>query len=176
VAGCVCSSLSPVSWRVVPAQVAPIDRRCRRCDRPRPFLSSGRFRVNASGRRLDVWLVYRCSVCEAPFNLALHERVSPGALGSDLDRYHGNDPALAAACAPGAPARVSVAGVGEPPVHVRFSVPRPVAVRLDRLLAERLTTSRREVRRRVTPVQALRRPVRDGLQVVIHDDGCRPHT
>lgn len=73
---------------------------CSRCDARRPFESSGRFRLNANGKRLDAWLVYRCAVCGASWNRTIFERTPRSALdAATLDALHANDPALAAAIA-----------------------------------------------------------------------------
>lgn len=41
------------------------------------FVCAGKFRVNANGRRLDVWLIYRCQRCGRTWNVPLFERISP---------------------------------------------------------------------------------------------------
>lgn len=53
--------------------------------------------MNANGRRLDVWLIYRCEKCGHTLNIPLYERVPPEKIPASL--YQGfldNDPALAA--------------------------------------------------------------------------------
>ena len=73
---------------------------CRRCDAPRAFESSGRFRLNANGKRLDAWLVYRCIACSASWNRPVFERRHRNTIGSAmLDALHANSPELAAAIA-----------------------------------------------------------------------------
>ena len=169
--GCTCScALAPVvDWRVIALGAAALVRRCPACGRDRPFVSSGRFRVNASGRRLDVWLVYRCGACARTWNRPIHERVAPEALGGDLERYHRNDPALADLYA-GAGAAYTVDGPVGRPLRARLAVERPVPVRLDRLLARRLGVSRAQVAQLVSTDAPLRRPVRHGTELLIH--GC----
>lgn len=181
---CTCCSVLSVQWRVVTEEPPAVMRRCPRCDRPRPFRSSGRFRVNASGQRLDVWLVYRCVDCEATWNRTIHERVTTAAIGDDLERYHGNDAELARALALAPPARsATVAGAAridgptDAPLRATLVVQQPIAARLDRLVAAHLGLSRRDIARLVTVVDAprlLRRPPRDGSVVSL--DGCRSRT
>lgn len=77
-------------------QTCTILHRCGGCGKKMPFASAGKFRVNANGRRLDVWLIYRCKKCGHTLNIPLYERVSPGRIPQEL--YEGlldNDPALA---------------------------------------------------------------------------------
>jgi hypothetical protein len=170
-----------VTWRIVPSRPPHLVRFCPRCDVPRPFASSGRFRVNACGRRLDVWLVYRCTVCDASWNLEIVERATPQSIGAArLAAYHRNDAALAWSCAfdasrlgrasapiEPAPAYVERAPLAAGPVAVRLCVPFPVRIRLDRLLARQLGIPRSQLRALVHPASALRRPVFHGELVRI---------
>jgi len=78
-------------------------RHCSKCKKIRKFECSGKFRVNASGKRLDVWLIYRCVRCNTTWNREILARVKPGRIGKEpyqafLDndfelamRYTGND-------------------------------------------------------------------------------------
>lgn len=69
--------------------------RCGGCKKKKEFVCGGKFRVNANGRRLDVWLVYRCEKCGHTLNVPLYERVPPEKLPPALYRgFLDNDPAL----------------------------------------------------------------------------------
>jgi hypothetical protein len=63
-----------VLWTVSPAFAPKPWRHCSRCGQARPFASSGRFRVNANGRRLDAWLIYRCADCGRTWNRPVLDR------------------------------------------------------------------------------------------------------
>lgn len=174
-------------WTLEPEGPPAVARRCPRCDQPRPFVSSQRFRVNGNGRRLDVWLIYNCAICSASWNLTVARRVRPADLGPDLVRYERNDRDLALRVAfdpvllAGAGVRAEPVGwrvVGpepRPPCVVQIECPWPGAPRLDRVLADGLALSRSEVVRRarrgdlaLLPAhepRLLRRPVRDGQRV-----------
>ena len=88
------SNLPRVQWTITP-RIAPQPwLPCRRCDRPRPFRSSGKIRANANGKRLDAWLIYRCADCGSPWKRPLLQRrsirdIDPASLqalqGNDLD-------------------------------------------------------------------------------------------
>ncbi|MEZ4235573.1 MAG: DUF1062 domain-containing protein [Myxococcota bacterium] len=175
----VLASLSPVvAVRVTPLEPPRVVRRCPRCDAPRPFGSSGAFRVNAQKRRLDVWLVRRCEACDATWNQPVAERVSPASLGARLVGYQQDDPALVHAVAHDVtalkrhgkvlPAEVAVEPlVAVPPVVARVVLVAPVAVRLDHVLCEALGLSRARLRaevsaERVIVEAALDRPAADG--------------
>ncbi len=170
-------------WTVHPLETPRVVRRCRRCDEPTRFASSDRFRINAHQRRLDVWLVYRCTRCEASWNHALMLRVTPDALDpTTYEELLANAPARAWRCAfdlerlrragvrvdLGVPYRVSVDDTEGPDERVVFAVPYPVEVRFDRFVAERFGVSRAAVRRWVDRGDlsieraALRRSIRDG--------------
>lgn len=163
-------------WRVQPTRPPAVLRRCPRCDTVRPFASSDRFRVNANGRRLDVWLIYRCVHCDATWNREIHARVAPEALAPDrYAAYLSNDAELAMhiACKPcGLPTDKTTAFVIDRPLRapaIRLAVPYPLAVRLDRVLAKGLGWSRSQVRAAVRSnlldlpggEATLRRPVQD---------------
>jgi hypothetical protein len=79
--------------RPTPGCAVPrIRRTCPRCRRERSFASSGRFRVNANGRRLDVWLLFRCEGCGRVWKLEVHARARLEAIGPErLERYLRND-------------------------------------------------------------------------------------
>ena len=47
-------------------------------------MNSGKFRVNASGKSVDVWLVYRCKKCKHSWNLTIYERTKPGKIPTEL--------------------------------------------------------------------------------------------
>ena len=55
-------------------------------------MNSGRFRVNANGNSVDVWLIYRCKKCKHSWNLTIYERTRPGRIPTDLfEAFQAND-------------------------------------------------------------------------------------
>lgn len=169
----VCAPLA--RWRIVPLRTPRVLRRCARCDVVRPFQSSDRFRINANGRKLDVWLVYRCGHSGISWNRTVLERRTPEEIGELLPRYESNDADLAWRHAfdtggldveSEVPVRVERTGIVSG--RIVLEVPWPVPLRLDRLLAAQLGISRGGLADRVDR-RALRRPVRDGMTVVIRD-------
>ena len=50
------------------------------CGDSRRFRSSGKVRLNANGRKLDAWLIYKCESCDRTWNLPLLERAVVGGL------------------------------------------------------------------------------------------------
>jgi len=184
-----------IRWRILPLHPPRALRPCAGCGAIRPFVSSGRFRVNAQKRRLDVWLVYRCAQCDHTWNREILARVAPervdraalcAFLHNDADtawRHACDGEALVQSGArPEASDGFRVErpdGDWPPPQEggpaVRIEVMAAVDLRLDRFLAAQLGLSRTALLRavgkgwlRVEPggAAALRRCVRDGTRIL----------
>ncbi|MFF7214595.1 DUF1062 domain-containing protein [Streptomyces sp. NPDC008238] len=136
-----------------------------RSTRHRP---TGKIRVNANGKLLDVWLLICCELCGRTSKLPVHERVHVQALDSErLLMFENNDPAMVRRLVmDGAPAgrasyRLDWSGTWEletdMPFHetdpelpvplevfVRFELPAPI--RVERLLTAGFGLSRSTVR------------------------------
>jgi hypothetical protein len=111
--------------------------------------------VNANGGRLDVWLLYRCTGCDATAKRRVVRRAPVAAIEpARLDAYHRNDAALAwrhafeIATSEALPHRVV-----RPPLpasgtlEVRIEEPFACGLRFDALLAGQLGWSRSRVAR-----------------------------
>ncbi|WP_111603462.1 DUF1062 domain-containing protein [Streptomyces sp. Amel2xB2] len=86
----------PRNWVVVPTCLPVILRRCRVCACGR-FRASGRFRLNAHHKLIDVWLLALCTGCGETVKLTVLERTPVRSLRPELlDRLHHNDPVLTA--------------------------------------------------------------------------------
>jgi hypothetical protein len=151
--------------------------------------------LNANGRRIDAWLIYKCAICDATWNRPLLERRPlTGVAPALLDALRRNDPALASQVAfdiaglrrhcngveQSAGAIVCKTVVSRPPgtaqqLEIRLAVPQPAALHLDRLLVRELGLSRARLqalcadKRLLLPEgsRALRRPARDGTCVTL---------
>ncbi|RUX74573.1 DUF1062 domain-containing protein [Mesorhizobium sp. M7A.F.Ca.US.006.04.2.1] len=156
------SGLLRIHWAIAP-QTAPRPLiNCNRCGTVRAYCSSGKFRVNASGKRIDVWLIYRCIDCDNSWNFGIFERcnrrdIDPALLAA----LESNDPALAHRHAFDAVALRNRIGrveeFSDVSVHKRrlgdtreaatvlelqLGLEMPTSLRLDRLLASELCISR----------------------------------
>lgn len=49
-------------------------RNCPKCGRKTYFKNTKKFRVNANGNKLDVWLIYQCEECMHTLNISIYER------------------------------------------------------------------------------------------------------
>ncbi|MFI6237052.1 DUF1062 domain-containing protein [Micromonospora sp. NPDC050784] len=84
------------NWAVVPTCLPIIDRRCHGCPSQR-LRASGKFRVNANHKLLDVWLLALCTECGETAKLTVLDRMTVRSIPSELlDRLHANDPGLTA--------------------------------------------------------------------------------
>ncbi len=83
-----------LSWHIaLPSPPQPL-RHCPGCGTTRSFCCSGKVRLNANGRRLDAWLIYRCSTCDRNWILPLLDRVAVAAIDpKDLWAMQVSDPA-----------------------------------------------------------------------------------
>ncbi len=81
-------------WAVRESGLPAVVKPCMDCSgtRHRP---SGKFRVNANGRLLDVWLLLRCAACSRTSKVPVHERVHVRSLERARRlAYETNDPAV----------------------------------------------------------------------------------
>lgn len=70
--------------RRVPEGAPACLRHCSKCKKTSSFICSGKFRVNANGKHLDVWLIYRCERCDTTWNQEIYARVKPSRIDKEL--------------------------------------------------------------------------------------------
>lgn len=78
-----------VRWTIVPQTAPQPWRHCRRCGGTRRFRTGGKIRLNANGKLVDAWLIYRCAACDDTWNRPILERrplrtIDPDVLGAEL--------------------------------------------------------------------------------------------
>ncbi|WP_158816767.1 DUF1062 domain-containing protein [Methylocapsa sp. S129] len=190
------SNVLRVQWTITP-QIAPRPwLTCNRCGGARAFRSSDKIRINANGKRVDAWLIYKCVDCENSWNRPLFERrhirdIDP----AFLQALQTNDPDWARRAAfdvedlkrrserveefAAVDVRKLALSEGSEPlerIEIALAVPMPTCLRVDRLLASEFRMSRVRVqelqangRLAISPQGArmLRRPVRDRMGVSI---------
>lgn len=158
-------------WVVRELGLPAIVKACVSCRRSTHHRPTGKFRVNANGKLLDVWILICCEQCDRTSKIPVHERVHVQAL-ADRRRlmFENNDPAMVRALATDA-ALAGRAGYrldwngtwrletdmpfydieheDEVPLEVvvRFELPAPV--RVEKLLTAGFGLSRSVVRRMV---------------------------
>lgn len=150
---------------------------------------SGKFRVNANGKLLDVWLLLCCSTCGRTSKVPVHERVHVQSLEPARRlAYETNDPStvraltMSASLAAKIGYRLDWTGTWRLETDTPFYSPRepesitvlvgfelPVPIRVERLLMLGLNVSRGEVRRMVAR-ERIRLPVPMDLGAKVHQD------
>ncbi|MCH5340131.1 MAG: DUF1062 domain-containing protein [Acetatifactor sp.] len=90
------SYLEKIEYEIVPQESLSIIRNCSGCGKKSTFKNTKRFRVNANGNRLDVWLIYQCDKCKHTYNLAIYERTKVSSLPkNEYQCFLSNDEQLA---------------------------------------------------------------------------------
>lgn len=90
------SYLRKIEYEIVPTESFTVIRGCSGCGGKTYFKNTKKFRVNANGSKLDVWLIYQCEKCKHTFNLTIYERQSVSAIPKDeYSRFQDNDEQLA---------------------------------------------------------------------------------
>jgi hypothetical protein len=189
------SEVLRVQWTII-AQTAPQPwLTCSRCGEARRFRSSDRVRVNTNGKRVDAWLIYKCTDCDDTWNRPVLERRPVPAIDPDfLMSLRANDADVVRRLAfdvEGLRRRanrvaefddvlvlkrvLSGDATSARRLEILCAVPEPVGLRVDRLLANELGLSRSCLQRPAGsgalvafPKGArLRRAVRDGMRLLI---------
>jgi hypothetical protein len=174
-------------WVVRRTRLPLLSLRCVDCRSASATAGEGRFRVNANGKLLDVWLLVRCVSCDRTSKLTVHERAPVRSLDpAELRGYRVNDPELVAATLldPRLARRnrfvldwsgawqlnTPPAWAGEAlPLQVEVTFADPVPVRPERLIAQGLGLPRREVLARVKSEIPLHRPTSSGFTFTVLD-------
>jgi hypothetical protein len=155
-------------WAVRESGLPTIVRPCVDCsgDRHRP---SGKIRMNANGKLLDVWLLICCTACDRTSKVPVHERVHTQSMDpARRMAYEVNDPTvvreltMSASLAAKNAYRLDWTGTwtletdmpfyspDDPtPLRVLITFDLPAPIRVERLLMPGLGLSRNAVRRMV---------------------------
>ncbi|MDY2783843.1 MAG: DUF1062 domain-containing protein, partial [Candidatus Pseudoruminococcus sp.] len=72
---------------IIPKDSYAIIRGCAKCGSKSRFVNTNKFRVNANGSKIDIWLIYQCEKCRHTLNLTVLERVSPNEIGENYKRF-----------------------------------------------------------------------------------------
>ena len=193
------SDVLRVQWTIIPGSAPEPWLNCNRCRGTTRFRTSGKIRVNANGKRVDAWLIYKCTSCDNTWNRPVLERrhvstIDPPLLAS----LQANDPDLSRRLAfEKLPRKLNVehfddvtvrkevvSGSTRPACRLEIVcvVPETTGLRVDRLLSTELRLSRSRIQNMQNAghlaacPEGLRRPLRNGLQVSIelrgvHDGG-----
>lgn len=90
------SYVRKIEYGLAPIGAYKVTRGCSGCGQKQIFASTGNFRINANGNRLDVWLIYQCEKCGHTYNLPIYERVRPGKIPKEeYEAFLSNDADMA---------------------------------------------------------------------------------
>lgn len=150
--------MKTIRWDIHILSAPPVYRACARCGKRTTFLSSGRFRVNAHRKILDVWLIYRCADCGTVWNAPIVSRAPSSSLPPKrLTAFLENDAACALRCAmnrtflhrsgvePGLPA-YAVLGPVFPltePIRLEIHSPPDLPLKISAVIRKKLDLSAR---------------------------------
>jgi hypothetical protein len=184
------SDVLRVQWTITPANAPEPWLNCSRCRGTTRFRASGKIRVNANGKRLDAWLIYKCTSCDNTWNHPILQRRHVSTIDPHLlESLQANDPELSRRLAfekwprklkvkhfDDATVRKQVVLEGAEPagrLEIACVVAETTGLRVDRLLSTELRLSRRRIQSLhdagylAACPGGLRRPLRNGLQVRI---------
>ncbi len=68
------SYLKKIEYEIVLKDSFLVIRNCPKCGRKTYFKNTKKFRINANGNKLDIWLIYQCEECKHTLNLVIYER------------------------------------------------------------------------------------------------------
>ena len=90
------SYFKKIEYEMIPEESFRVIRKCPGCGGKRHFINTNKFRVNANGSNLDVWLIYQCEECKHTLNLAIYERQKVVSIPKEeYQRFLDNDEQLA---------------------------------------------------------------------------------
>lgn len=90
------SYLKKTEYRIVPIESFTVIRNCSGCGTKAHYRNTNRFRVNANGNQLDIWLIYQCERCKHTLNLSVYERQKAAVVPKEeYRRFLSNDEELA---------------------------------------------------------------------------------
>lgn len=90
------SYLKKIEYRITPMESYQVVRNCSGCGEKANYSNTKRFRVNANGNKVDVWLIYQCEKCKHTLNLTIYERRKPESIPrQEYQSFLSNDERLA---------------------------------------------------------------------------------
>jgi len=185
-----------VRWMITPKTAPQPWIACSGCGKLKPFQSSGKVRLNANGRKLDAWLIYKCLTCDKTWNRTIFERQNIREINPRiLEAVHSNDPQWIWVEAFNMQAlkrksqrvdefpeydvakRIVCGAASCKAIEIELQIALPVSIRLDRLLAAELKLSRARLQAlsdggviRIVPDEndMLRRRLKTGVMISIN--------
>lgn len=80
------------TWEVIPLNTPLLKKKCSKCRNSNLYYCSDKFRLNSQKKRLDVWLVYKCTKCDDTCNITILSRTRQELIGKELyQKFNNND-------------------------------------------------------------------------------------
>lgn len=90
------SYLKKIEYEIILKDSFLVIRNCPKCGRKTHYINTNKFRINANGNKLDIWLIYQCAECKHTLNLAIYERKKVSSITKEeYQRFLDNDEQLA---------------------------------------------------------------------------------
>lgn len=90
------SYLKKIEYEIMLKDSFLVIRNCPKCGRKTHYINTNKFRINANGNKLDIWLIYQCAECKHTLNLAIYERKKVSSITKEeYQRFLDNDEQLA---------------------------------------------------------------------------------
>lgn len=68
------SYLKKIEYKIILKDSFWVIKSCPKCSKKTHFKNTKKFRINANGNKLDIWLIYQCAECKHTLNLAIYAR------------------------------------------------------------------------------------------------------
>lgn len=84
--------LRKFEYNIIQKDSYKIIRNCSGCGCKTTYINTEKFRINANGKYLDVWLIYQCEKCKHTYNLSIYERIKVTDISRiEYDKFLMND-------------------------------------------------------------------------------------
>lgn len=81
-----------IVWQLIPTESPLVIQHCPRCEDNKMFRCLDKFRINGNQSRVDIWLIYKCTVCNHTWKLTIYRRILPSEISPNLyDKFQNND-------------------------------------------------------------------------------------
>jgi hypothetical protein len=180
-----------VEWTITPKSAPKVFRNCPKCGEKTHYVNSTKFRVNANGKNLDIWLIYNCSKCKSKWNMPIHERINPKDIDperfdcyikndKDLANHIGTDPVIhkrnnSELVYDSMEFNVMVSKLqdkdyAEQSQEITIRCPLSLNLRLDKLLADHIGISRSKISKTLSEHLPLKNKIKDGMTFILPGD------
>lgn len=75
--------IKKIEYKIIPEKSFKIIHNCSGCKGKTNYINTEKFRINANGNKLDVWLIYQCEKCKHTYNISIYERQKVSGLSKE---------------------------------------------------------------------------------------------